>query len=47
MYTCSEERMADKIKTFSAYGDPAHGGITRYSMSPEMWSVPWASNSPR
>ena len=35
MYTCSEERMADKIKTFSAYGDAGHGGITRYSMSPE------------
>ena len=35
MYTCSEARMADKIKTFSTYGDAGHGGITRYSMSPE------------
>ena len=33
MYTCSLERMKDKIKTFSAFGDAAHGGITRYSLS--------------
>lgn len=35
MYTCSLERMTDKIKTFSKYGDAGHGGITRYSLSPE------------
>lgn len=33
MYTCSLERMNDKIKTFSAFGDAGHGGITRYSLS--------------
>jgi len=27
--------MSDKIKTFSTYGDAGHGGITRYSLSPE------------
>lgn len=35
MYKCSVERMADKIKTFSQFGDAGHGGITRYSLSPE------------
>ena len=35
MYNCSEARMEDKIKTFSQFGDAGHGGITRYSMSPE------------
>ena len=35
MYTCSLERMKDKIKTFSQFGDAGHGGITRYSLSPE------------
>lgn len=35
MYECSKERMEDKIKTFSKYGDAGHGGITRYSLSPE------------
>ena len=35
MYTCSLERMTDKIKTFSQFGDAGHGGITRYSLSPE------------
>jgi N-carbamoyl-L-amino-acid hydrolase len=34
MYECSLERMTDKIKTFSTYGDAGHGGITRYSLSP-------------
>lgn len=33
MYTCSLERMTDKIKTFSQFGDAGHGGITRYSLS--------------
>lgn len=35
MYKCSLERMTDKIKTFATYGDAGHGGITRYSLSPE------------
>lgn len=35
MYKCSVERMTDKIKTFSQFGDAGHGGITRYSLSPE------------
>ena len=33
MYTCSLERMKDKIATFSKFGDAGHGGITRYSLS--------------
>lgn len=35
MYVCSQERMENKIKTFSQFGDAGHGGITRYSLSPE------------
>lgn len=35
MYQCKIERMEDKIKTFSTYGDAGHGGITRYSLSTE------------
>ncbi|MDC7242096.1 MAG: Zn-dependent hydrolase [Spirochaetales bacterium] len=35
MNTCSLERMTDKIKTFSQFGDAGHGGITRYTLSPE------------
>ena len=35
MYKCSLERMSDKIKTFAKFGDAGHGGITRYSLSPE------------
>lgn len=35
MYTCDLKRMEDKIKTFSTFGDAGHGGITRYSLSPE------------
>ncbi len=35
MYTCSLDRMSDKIKTFSTFGDAGHGGITRYTLSPE------------
>ncbi len=35
MYECSLDRMKDKIKTFSAFGDAGHGGITRYSLSEE------------
>ena len=35
MYTTSTERMKDKIETFSRFGDTGHGGITRFSLSPE------------
>ncbi|CAM3524555.1 Allantoate amidohydrolase [Vibrio aerogenes CECT 7868] len=35
MYKCSLERMTDKISTFSQFGDAGHGGITRYTLSPE------------
>lgn len=35
MYTCNYDRMKDKIETFSKFGDAGHGGITRYSLSPE------------
>ncbi len=35
MYRCSLERMKDKIAAFSNYGDAGHGGITRFSLSPE------------
>ena len=35
MYKCSNERMKDKIKTFSAFGDTGQGGITRFSLSSE------------
>lgn len=35
MYFCSKDRMQDKITTMSQFGDAGHGGITRYSLSPE------------
>ena len=35
MKKCSIERMDDKISTFSRFGDAGHGGITRFSLSPE------------
>jgi len=35
MFTCDKNRMEDKITTFSKFGDAGHGGITRYSLSPE------------
>lgn len=35
MYTCDVKRMEDKIVTFSKFGDAGHGGVTRYSLSPE------------
>ncbi|HWQ78212.1 MAG TPA: Zn-dependent hydrolase [Anaerovoracaceae bacterium] len=35
MFTCNKDRMQDKITTFSKFGDAGHGGITRYSLSPE------------
>lgn len=34
MLTCSKERMEDKIRTFSKFGDTGKGGITRLSLSP-------------
>ena len=35
MVSCSYERMDDKIKTFSQFGDTGKGGITRFSLSAE------------
>lgn len=35
MYACDVKRMEDKILTFSKFGDAGHGGVTRYSLSPE------------
>ena len=35
MYTCNLERLDDKIKTFSKFGDTGKGGITRLSLSAE------------
>lgn len=35
MIVCSLERMDDKIKAFSKFGDTGNGGITRFSLSPE------------
>jgi len=35
MFNCDKDRMEDKITTFSKFGDAGHGGITRYSLSPE------------
>lgn len=35
MYQCKQERMEDKIRAFAQIGDAGHGGITRYSLSPE------------
>ncbi len=35
MVSCSLERLDDKIKTFSKFGDTGKGGITRFSLSPE------------
>jgi len=32
---CSLERLDDKIKTFSTFGDTGKGGVTRFSLSPE------------
>jgi len=34
MLNCSEERLNDKITTFSKFGDTGKGGITRLSLSP-------------
>ncbi len=35
MYKASLDRMKDKIETMSRFGDAGHGGITRYTLSPE------------
>lgn len=35
MYKTSRERLDEKIRTFSKFGDTGHGGITRFSLSPE------------
>lgn len=35
MISCSYDRLDDKIKTFSKFGDTGKGGITRFSLSPE------------
>ncbi len=35
MVSCNLERLDDKIKTFSKFGDTGRGGITRFSLSPE------------
>ena len=35
MVSCSMERMEEKIKTFSKFGDTGRGGITRLSLSKE------------
>lgn len=35
MINCSLERMEEKIKAFSKFGDTGRGGITRFSLSPE------------
>jgi N-carbamoyl-L-amino-acid hydrolase len=34
MLTCNKERLEEKIKTFSKFGDTGKGGITRLSLSP-------------
>ena len=35
MIQCNYDRMEDKIKTFSGFGDTGKGGITRFSLSKE------------
>ena len=30
MYKCSKQRMEDKIKIMSRYGDAGHGGVFQY-----------------
>lgn len=35
MFSCSKERLTDKILTFSKFGDTGKGGITRLSLSKE------------
>jgi N-carbamoyl-L-amino-acid hydrolase len=33
MVSCSIERLEEKIKVFSKFGDTGKGGITRFSLS--------------
>ena len=33
MFLCDQSRVAEKIKTFSAFGDTGNGGITRFTLS--------------
>lgn len=35
MVSCSLERMDEKIKAFSKFGDTGRGGVTRFALSPE------------
>lgn len=35
MFYCDVNKVEEKIKTFAKFGDAGHGGITRYSLSPE------------
>ena len=35
MYKCDLDRLSEKIKTFSKFGDTGNGGITRLSLSDE------------
>jgi N-carbamoyl-L-amino-acid hydrolase len=35
MYTCSQDRVKDKIETFARFGATEKGGITRFSLSKE------------
>jgi N-carbamoyl-L-amino-acid hydrolase len=35
MFVTSLERMVDRIRTFSRFGEAGNGGITRYTLSPE------------
>jgi len=35
MYKCDLKRTSEKIHTFAKFGDAGHGGVTRYSLSPE------------
>lgn len=35
MVKCNVDRLNEKIKTFSAFGDTGRGGVTRFSLSPE------------
>lgn len=35
MFECNKDRLENKIKTFSTFGDAGHGGITRFSLSEE------------
>lgn len=36
MFTCSKERMAEKVRVFSRFGATGNGGITRLALTPEL-----------